>query len=167
MDILSKLLDPAFVDGLDARSLDDVRAMKTECADVELAVSYYRRLAQGRIEILEAERARRDQGGSLEDLVKDLPRILGSEPGRSSAGSTRVTNGEGPTTELHWPDGREQLVDDTTLANLPTLDDATLDDTTARLRDFERELSHTRRELHRVIDVLERDIANRQVAGTP
>jgi hypothetical protein len=166
VDILSKLLDPRYVDALDTRSLDDVRAMKSECADIELAASYYRRLAQGRIEILEAERARRDRGGSLEDLVADLPRILGSEPGRSSAGSTRVTNGETPI-DLHWPDGREQLVDDSTLANLPTLDDPTLDDTTARLRDFERELSDTRRELHRVIDVLERDIANRQVAGTP
>jgi hypothetical protein len=167
VDILSKLLDPSYVAALDERSLDDLRAMKSECADIELAVSYYRRLAQGRIEILEAERARRDSGGSLEDLIKDLPHILGSEQGRSSAGSTRVTNGETPTTELHWPDGREELVDDSTLANLPTLDDPTLDDTTVRLRDFERELSDTRRELHRVIDILERDIANRQVAGTP
>jgi hypothetical protein len=167
VDILSKVLDPAYVDALDSRSLDEVRAMKSQCADVELAVSYYRRLAQGRIEILEAERGRRERGGSLEDLVADLPRILGSEPGRSSAASTRVTNGQTPTTELRWPDGREQLVDDSTLANLPTLDDPTLDDTAARLRDFERELSDTRRELHRVIDILERDIANRQVAGTP
>jgi hypothetical protein len=141
--------------------------MKAECSEIELAVSYYRRLAQGRIEILEAERARRDRGGSLEDLVADLPRILGSEPGRSSAGSTRVTNGETPTIELRWPDGREELVDDSTLANLPTLDDPTLDDTTERLRAFERELSDARKQLHGVIDVLEREIAGRQVAGTP
>ena len=39
MDILSKLLDPAYVDALDARSLDDLRTMKTECADVETVVT--------------------------------------------------------------------------------------------------------------------------------
>ena len=40
--------------------------MHAECAEAELALSYFRRLAQARIEILEAERARRERGGSVE-----------------------------------------------------------------------------------------------------
>jgi hypothetical protein len=164
---ISNLLDPAFVSALPSRSLDELRAMKSECSVIELTVSYYRRLAQGRIEILAAERSRRDRGGSLEDLVADLPNILGAEGSRSTAGSTRVTNNKAPSFDLRWPDGREKLVDDSTLANLPTLDDPTLDATAQRLGDFERELSDARHELHGVIDVVEREIAARQVAGTP
>src|SRR3954469_24930621 len=50
-----RLIDPAFAAALDARSLEELRAMKSECNDVENALSYRRRLAQARIEILEAE----------------------------------------------------------------------------------------------------------------
>jgi hypothetical protein len=51
---IQRLLDPAFVATLDARTVDELRAMKTECNEVENALSYRRRLAQARIEILEA-----------------------------------------------------------------------------------------------------------------
>ena len=68
---------------------------------------------------------------------------------------------------MHWPDGREALIADSTLANLPTLDDAEIESTTKRLGEFERELSEIRHELHGVIDQLDKEIASRQVAGTP
>jgi hypothetical protein len=163
---IQRLLEPQFVAALDRHSLDELRAMKSESADVEHAVSYYRRLAQARMEIIAAERRRRERGGDISELVADLPRILGSEPGRASATGSRVSNAETPAVELHWPDRREELVADLTLANLPALDDSGLEETTSKLQAFERELSDIRRELHGVIDVLEREIATRQVAGT-
>jgi len=141
-------------------------AMKAECNDVENALSYDRRLAQARIEILEAEHERRASGGSVEDLVKNLPKILSGESGRSSITDTRVAPSDAPPLELRWPDGRERLVADTTLANLPVIPLAELDSTLERLRSFERELSDLRREMHEVIDTFEREIAARQVAGT-
>lgn len=163
---IQRLLDPQFVASLDRYSLDELRAMKSESADVEHAVSYYRRLAQARIEILAAERGRRDRGGDISELIADLPHILGSEPGRASATASRVSSAETPAIELHWPDRREELVADLTLANLPALDETGLAETAEKLGAFERELSDVRRELHGVIDVLEREIATRQVAGT-
>ena len=93
---IQRLIDPAFVASLDDRSLDDLRAMKAECNDVENALSYHRRLAQARIEILEAEHERRARGGTVEDLVKDLPRILSAESGRSSITDTRVPPPDAP-----------------------------------------------------------------------
>ena len=99
-------------------------------------------------------------------LIADLPRILGSDGGRAAPTDSRVVDAETPAVELTWDDGREELVADLTLANLPALDDAALEETTDRLRLFERELSDVRRDLHSVIDVLEREIADRQVAGT-
>ena len=160
------LLDPAYVAALVRHDLDALRAMKSEVSDVEHALSYYRRLAQGRMEILNAERARRERGGDISELIADLPRILGSDGGRATPTGSRVSDAETPAVELHWEDGREELVADMTLANLPAIDDSELNETMDRLGNFERELSDVRHELHNVIDVLEREIATRQVAGT-
>ena len=82
MERIQRLTDPSFVGNLDARALDELRDMKTECNEVENALSYLRRLSQARIEILEAERERRERGGTVGDLVADLPRILSAESGR-------------------------------------------------------------------------------------
>lgn len=163
---IQRLIDPAFVAEVGDRSLDDLRAMKAECNDVENALSYRRRLAQARIEILEAEHERRASGGTVGDLVKDLPRILSGESGRSSITDTRVPPPDAPVLELHWPDGREELIENTTLAHLPVLPADELESTLTRLRAFERELSDLRHSMHGVIDTLEREIAARQVAGT-
>ncbi len=163
---IQQLLADDYLAALDARVLDDLRAMKAECGEVENALSYLRRLAQARIEILEAEADRRAKGGSVGDLVKDLPRILSAESGRSTITDTRVPQPDAPVVELRWPDRREELVADTTLANLPLIPDDELATTITRLKDFERELSSLRKDMHGVIDTLEREIATRQVAGT-
>ena len=163
---IQRLTDPAFVASLGERSVDELRAMKQECNDVENALSYNRRLAQARIEILEAESDRRASGGTVGDLVKDLPRILSAESGRSSITDTRVPPPDAPAVELRWPDGREELIVDTTLAHLPLLPADELESTLTRLRDFERELSDLRKAMHEVIDSLEQEITARQVAGT-
>jgi hypothetical protein len=163
---IQRLIDPAYASAIDTQSLDELHAMKAECNEVENALSYYRRLAQARVEILEAEHDRRERGGTVEDLVKDLPRILSDEAGRSSVADPPVPPPHAPNVELHWPDGREELIADATLARLPVLSADDLEATLERLRAFERELSDLRREIHGVIDTLEREIASRQVAGT-
>jgi hypothetical protein len=164
---VQRLLQPGYATELERRSIDELRAMHEECAIAENALSYYRRLAQARMEILEAERARRERGGTVEDLVADLPRILSAESGRSSITNTRGTPvADPPTIELHWPDGREQLVIDNTLAKLPGISLEELDATLASLQQFERELSDLRGQMHGVMDVIDRVIADRRVAGT-
>ncbi len=162
------MLAPEYVAAVDARALDELRDLHTECSEVELALSYYRRLAQARIEILEAEQARRERGGSVEELVADLPRILSAESGRSTILTTRGVPAmpQSPAVELQWPDHREQLVADTTLAMLPSISTTELDATLSALRDFERELSDLRTQLHGVIDRIDRAIVDRRVAGS-
>jgi hypothetical protein len=141
--------------------------MHAECADAENALSYFRRVAQARIEILDAERVRREEGGSVEDLVADLPRILSADAGRSTIANTRgAAAADQPVIELHWPDHRENLVVDTTLAHLPTIDLDELVATIAALHEFERELSDLRTEMHAVIDTIDRVIVGRRVAGS-
>ena len=164
---VQRLLAPGYATDLETRSFDDLRAMHTECAEAELALSYYRRLAQARIEILEAEKARREAGGTVGDLVADLPRILSAESGRSTITTTRgAPAADPPTIDLKWPDHRENLVVDTTLAKLPVLPLDELVGTIDALRHFERELSDLRGQLHTVIDAIDHVLADRRVAGT-
>jgi len=164
---VQRLLAPGYATDLAARTLEDLRAMHDECAEDELALSYYRRLAQARIEILEAETSRRERGGSVEDLVADLPRILSAESGRSTITTTRgAPAADPPKIELHWPDNRENLVVDTTLAKLPVLPLEELVRTLDALRHFERELSDLRAQMHVVIDAIDHVLVDRRVAGT-
>jgi hypothetical protein len=164
---VQRLLQPGYATELEGRSLEELRAMHEECAQAELALSYYRRLAQARMEILEAEKSRRESGGTVGDLVADLPRILSAESGRSSITNTRgAPAADPPSIELEWPDHREQLVFDTTLAKLPGLPLDELTSTLTSLKQFERELSDLRGQMHVVMDAIDRVIADRRVAGT-
>ena len=57
------VLGPEYLEGLEDRDIDDVRAMHEQCLEIETEVSYVRRLAQARMEILRAEQDRRARGG--------------------------------------------------------------------------------------------------------
>lgn len=162
---IQRVLDPAYRQDLSARDSEQIRAMKQECSAIETAVSYARRLAQARVEILEAEQTRRAEGGSITELIERLPKILAGDSERADAAHTRHAEPDEDILDLRWPDGREQLLADDSLANLPTISDANLDVTIERLRDFERDLSNHRRALHEVIEGLEFEIATRAAAG--
>jgi hypothetical protein len=139
--------------------------MKEECASIETSLSYYRRLAQARIEILEAEAGRRARGGSVEELIAELPDILAGEGSRAPASQARLAEPDVTLVPIEWDDNRQQLVGDSTLADLPVLDDARLGAVRDELQAFERELSELRHRLHGVLDGIEHEIATRQAAG--
>lgn len=162
---LDRVLAPAYLEGLDARTLDDIRAMQSECTQIETEVSYVRRLAQARIDILQAELDRRAAGGSLGDLIDALPEILADSGSRSAAANTRLATSLAPSMTIEWNRGLEHLVSDATLVNLPTLSDEELRATMDQLRELELEVSSTRRSLHSVLDAIERDLARRIAAG--
>jgi hypothetical protein len=156
---IDRVLAPDYVAGLDDRSIDDLRAKKAEAGEIETEVSYVRRLAQGRIDILTAERKRRDEGGSLEDLINELPRILAAEEPRAPAAQARVAELLAPSPDITWSRGSEHLIDDSTLARLPDLSDEELADAVEGLVALEAEMSTRRKALHSVLDALERAIA--------
>src|SRR3954468_24607482 len=165
MERIEALTAPGATDGLAQRDDDALRAVKDEACAVENAVSYLRRLAQARIEILDAERKRREEGGSVSDLIERLPEILAGDASRVSPGSARLVEPDTAIAELHWPDGREQLVtEDVSLAALPDLSDDTLASTIERLSGFERQLSDDRKRLHEVIQAVEHELATRAAA---
>jgi hypothetical protein len=157
------VLAPEYVDGLANLSDDDLQAMHEECMELETEVSYVRRLAQARIEILIAEQERRITGGSVADLIAALPKILADPGPRPDPAASRLSRHLAPAPAIQWTRGREPLIVDDTLANLPTLSDETLEGTLGELRELEREVSERRRALHGVIDGLEAELARRRV----
>ena len=165
IDRIEALVADDYTTELEHRDEAVLRTMKADVASVENTVSYYRRLAQGRMEILSAEQERRTTGGSVADLVAKLPEILGADRGRSNPAHTRGDLPVDMTIEsLEWRDGREKLLEDASLASLPVLADDSLRDVIAELADFERELSDYRRRLHHALDAIELELARRAVA---
>ena len=77
---LDRLLDPSYLGELEARPIEEIRAMRAECQQVEAGLSYLRRLVQGRLDIVAAELSRRAEGKPASDtasLIDQLPEILG------------------------------------------------------------------------------------------
>lgn len=158
------MLESSYLDGIAGRSIDEVRATHDELLEVETEISYVRRLAQARIDIVEAELERRARGGSLGELVDKLPAILADEAPRGDPATSRLPRHLAPSMDIVWRRGLEHLITDATLVNLPTIEDDELRTTLDQLRELERETSERRRALHSVIDAVEADLAARHKA---
>ena len=161
---LDRVLEPAYLEGLADRTVDELAAMKTECVDLETEVSFVRRLAQGRIDILDAERDRRANGGAFEDLIGSLAKILADEGPRPTPSQAHLPQRMAPSPAIEWTRGMEPLVGDSTLVRLPDLTDAELADAREQLSALEREVSGKRRSLHEVLHTLEIELAERMAA---
>lgn len=158
---LDRVLEPDYLEGLADRSVEEVSAMRAECTDLETEISFIRRLAQGRIDILDAERDRRADGGSLEDLIGSLSKILADEGPRPTPSQAHLPQRMAPSPDIEWTRGLEPLVGDSTLARLPDLTDAELADAREQLTSLERDVSSKRRALHEVLHTLEMELAER------
>jgi hypothetical protein len=156
-DRSARVLDPAYVEGLDASSLDDLRVKHAECVELETEVSYVRRLAQARIDILEAEIERRASGGSLEDLIQRLPEILADPGPRGNPASSHLPLQLAPEQDSEWAPNLEPF--DGVLTDLPSLSEEQLQEAIAGLRGLEREVSDQRRALFAVIDRIDASLA--------
>jgi hypothetical protein len=158
---LDRVLDPAYLEGLGERPVDEVESMKVECVELETEASFVRRLAQARIDILEAERRRRQEGGSLDELIAGLASILADEGPRPSPAQAHLPQVLTPSPEIEWTRGLERLVGDATLVRMPDLSEEELTSTEDGLRALESEVSTVRHRLHEVLHALEMELAAR------
>ena len=164
---LKRVLDPVFVENLTALETSEVRSRRADGTEVEVALSYVRRLAQGRLDILVAELQRRalgDPNHRLDDLVAQLGGIL--------TGDRSTANGNGRFPALMAPAADDELVaeleavfSDTTMGDLPSLTDEQAIVLGERLRDFESQISEQRRKVHSQLGMLEKEIVRRYKSG--
>jgi len=167
LDDLSRLLAPTYLAEVDALSLDDIRRMRTECQEAEAALSYLRRLIQGRLDIVHAylERPAGSDAPDLSSLIDNLAGILAgpgrpSGPGRNPVLHSPDTDDmAGLTTELDAILGADEI------GRLGDLTEDRLRELADRLRDLEQRVSGERRGLHERIDSLQAELVERHKSG--
>ena len=154
------------MDDLTALSMDELRAKRAESQAVEVGLSYLRRLAQGRLDIVAAEQRRRAEGGAPVDhehLVESLSDILGEH---------LIAPGNGRLSQLLGPDLGEvdtapldAIAGPSRLAALPDLTDAEVAELLEQLAAYEHDVSARRRALFEQIDALQAEITRRYKSG--
>ena len=156
---IDRIRDPSYLDGIESRSLEDVRARRDESMAEREYLSLLRRLVQGRAEILKAELASR---GSDDDrrLVDRLSEILASDQPVTSRGEAMKVSL--PEEEMLLARRRiERLVADAGISDPSELDDDSLKDAVEVLAGEEREVSAQRGDVHRVLDALQDELKRR------
>ena len=166
-DELVRILTSTYLDGMAERSLADIRAMRTECQEAEVALSYLRRLIQGRLDIVHTylEHPGPDALRDLGSLVNDLPGILSSGPGRPP--------GPGHLPQLLSPDTEEvdltaeldAVLGADEIGTLAELDIDQLNSIAGQLEAIETRVSADRRALHERIDALQAELVDRHKTG--
>jgi hypothetical protein len=159
--------DGADLAGLESRSIDEVRAMRASCQALEVQVSYVRRLAQGRLDIVDAELARRREGrppSDIAEMVADLPSTLGRHLTAPGSGKRPTTiEPVEPDPELVVP--LDRVLDVQALGDLPTRSDAELTEIRVSLAGVEADLSTQRKALFDRLDALAAEITRRYRTG--
>jgi hypothetical protein len=165
---LTDALSPDYLVGLEHLSLSGLRAKRDACAELETELSYLRRLAQARIDLILAESERRHLGladPSPEDLVELLPQIL-SEHSRG-AGAGRLPTFFAPAQGMQQQLAArvEQLLPSDQLGSLPALSTTELGERLEALSNLERDVSADRRALHDIQDRLQEELVRRYRTG--
>lgn len=166
---LDRLLADEYVAGLTELAMADLRVRKTECGEVESALSYLRRLVQGRLDIVLAELNRRSEGseggnGELSDIVESLPKILSEARGRNLAGRL-------PTVDLPDVNHRlltadlDRIIDIDKMGALAEIDESQLRGVADALVELEKQVSSQRRALHERLDLLQGEVVRRYKSG--
>jgi hypothetical protein len=148
-------------------SADELRRTIAEASRDEHALSFLRRIVQGRADIVVAESRRRQRGapaGDVSDLVQQLPSILADHP--PAVGRNRPVSPADPGDLDPDLEGKlNRLVSPDQLAHLPSVSSDDLEEMIQGLSQLEREVSDRRRCLHRVIDEARAEIGRRYQAG--
>ncbi len=165
---IDRVLAPGYLEGIDVLDLDEVRIRRAEADQEEVDLSYARRLLQGRLDILKAERQRRAGDGPAlpalgtrddEAIVEALKRILVDGP-RTDRGLGRHLSAEPSRVGEHRREA-EAAVADVGGSDLNAMDDAALAAAIDRLGDIEARISKSRREVQQVVDLLTAEVARR------
>ena len=138
--------------------LAGIRAARAALQAQEDAVSFVRRLAQGRLDIARDEQRRRAENLPTSQTATDLAGVFGQEHGGGSARPPRETN---ISTDHPLVIELEQLCDRVGFGSIRTLDETALRAVIDELSVFENARSGERRALFDQIDALTAELVQR------
>ncbi|HWL65459.1 MAG TPA: hypothetical protein VNP73_05735 [Actinomycetota bacterium] len=152
-----------YMEGLADRTIDELKAMRDECAEAENEISFERRLCQARLDILSAELDHRE--GRAGDVISRLPEILAQEGGGNSTLPKRAPDMSAPEGADKPRRRVEEIVGEQTLARLADLDVEEIRTIIDKLAEHERNLSRDRRHLHEMLDQIQAEMVGRYTRG--
>jgi hypothetical protein len=165
---IEAILSPDYVEDLASLSMAEVRQRRDESQEAADVLSYLRRLAQGRLDIVHADLERR-AGGEPSDVSALVERL---EKGEIIAESTRAVGlGRLPATfgpaDMDGWISREldEIVNAEGLARLDRLDDDGVRAIADHLSELEHKVSAQRNALHDVANRLQEEIVRRYKSG--
>ena len=163
---LDELLRTNDLTSLADRPFPELRGLRDRLGEVETGLSFGRRLAQGRLDIVMAEAASRAGGHpeSNHDLVERLPELL-STNSRSSGMPRPIRDSEIPPFVDEIISGLDRMFGAHEVENLDVVPVEQLTEITERLAAYERALSLKRSEVHRIIDEVQEEIITRYRSG--
>lgn len=138
--------------------LAGIRAARAALQTQEDAVSFVRRMAQGRLDIARDEQRRRAENLPTSQTATDLAGVFGQEHGGGSARPPRETN---ISTDHPLVIELEQLCDRVGFGSIRTLDETALVAVIDELSAFENARSGERRALFDQIDALTAELVQR------
>lgn len=163
---IDEVQDTDFLAGLTDMPAEELRSKRMMCDDLDIELSFYRRMLHGRMDLLAFEMRRR-AGEEEQSLLEALPRILSEGAYSGSTGlPARSVPVELP--EIHRQGRRtvDRALDDDFLARLPSLKDDELGEIQRFLQDVEAEVSQQRSSVHSALDTLHEEIIRRYSDGT-
>lgn len=160
---LDEVGSPTYLNDLDARSTEDLRAMRRHCADLENSVSYVRRLAQGRLDLISGA----GDSENIADLVARLPELLGERVRGSGSGRLAEEMEIEPPMELVEPllERLDEAAGPSLISDLAELNKKGRAKAKTALKSVEDELSAARQLLHGTIDRINDELARRYQSG--
>ena len=160
---IDQIEDEDFVADLGSLTTDVLRERRRLCDDVENELSYYRRLLQGRIDLLDFE-LRRRSGEEKRSLIEALPEIL-SDSASNSVPSGRKTS----VTIPDLPDHRRRQIDEVLEADFLTriafVEEAELLEIQLALVETEADVSAQRHVVHEACNLVQTELTNRYKEG--
>lgn len=166
---MSDLMRLLHEDELDVASLsvEEIRAKRTEYTGLETSLSYFRRMVQGRLDIVGREQQRRRDGGPTSDihaLIGELPEIFSEQ--RRPGGTGRLpTTLDAPDVPAELVSRLEVIAGPSHLATVAELSDADLGVLADELAELERTVSDQRRLMFDRIDALQAELTERYRTG--
>ena len=159
---IDRIRDPAYLEGLEQLSLEDLRARRDESMAEREYLSLLRRLVQGRAEILKAELDARSGGEEAAPLVDRLAEILAGDETRAGASRGEALKIGIPEDELSLARRSvEKLVADAGISDPSSLDDERLAEAVETLGSQETRVSETRAAVIVVLDALQDELKRR------
>lgn len=143
-------------------SLDELRDLRSQLQNEDDVVSYVRRVAQARVDLVRAELHRRERGQAAEDLPSELRVVLSSH---LTGGPSRPPRPVEHLSENDLSDRLDAICAEHGFGRLEELLPSELEQLEQALTAFERHVSDDRRERYDRLDALSAELVRRYREG--